>query len=229
MEGYDFNKYITFVDQTLNKIVQPTEGRFVFDEDILKFVLHFLLNIKEGFYNLADLKTVKPSLPKIWNILEFIQNNPYNPIIFRSGIEVGVFGAKKYELVESPLYNALSFTQRIVLYLFSRRDKYGSFLNSWALDRIKSQMGRLFYKIGYNNYEITPDGMYMGYKIQEIITQILDGTLTLENGIRIIKDPPHFIRYNRYPVVSKNYRLQYPLEVVYLFWNSRKYFGLDYV
>lgn len=58
MNGYDFSKYLRFVDKTLDEIVKFIEWRFVYHTDLLNLVFNYIqefknANEKEGIYLLC--------------------------------------------------------------------------------------------------------------------------------------------------------------------------------
>ena len=201
-----------------------TEGP-EYNEQLIRYFVHFLLHVPEGTYTLNDLR-VYPRF-KALATLQFIADkveNPKDPFISRSKIELKMDNQKKFTLVHSPLAHTFTHVQRVGFHLYSSWTKRGTIYKEWMTDEILEQMGKLFYKIGYDSYELTPDGLYMIETIEELISKILDGTLTIKKALKRLNNPHTFVRENIYPIDPKIPQETYSIEVIDP-WSSR-IFGL---
>ncbi|KKN27202.1 hypothetical protein LCGC14_0866970 [marine sediment metagenome] len=199
-----------------------------YDKKVIESLLHFFLNVKEGNYELKKFQPSVFSKFELLNGLQFIQDHPEQPIISRSGIKIRILNHKSFELINSPLYNAFTLIQRVVLYLYSYWEKRGGIPEKFMDTGLKDQMGKLFYKLGRDKYELSPDEIYVGEKIQELISRILEGSLSLEDAIKKINHPQNFIRHNKYPIMDKTNHIDYPIEIFDIWWDTEKYFGLEF-
>lgn len=177
-----------------------TEGS-EYNEKLIRYFVHFLLHVPEGTYTLKDLR-VYPRF-KAFAALQFIADrveNPKDPFISRSKIELKINNKKAFTIHHSPLAHAFTHVQKVGFHLYSSWTKRGGIYEEWRTDEVVNQMGKLFYKIGYDSYELTPDGLYMIETIEKSISHILEGTLTIKKALKRLNNPHTFVRENFYPI-----------------------------
>ena len=224
----DINSHLPHPLDMLERYLEYRNDSLELDIELLRFILNFLLHVKVGTYKTKDLKTRDIPIYCIIHILNFIQDNPEHQLVSRSGIQIRITSPKRFEVVASPLYGVFSLTQRMVLYFYSARNKHRYIHTRWMCDELQRQMGKLFYRIAWLDDELTPDGIYMGKKLEEIINNVLKGIISLETATQKIQDHHTFLRTHKFPLPSKSYDVQSPLEFFGMWcYSLNKYLGLE--
>ncbi len=163
--------------------------------------LDLLLHYDVGIYpidllNKARNMSIRYSSQVKYDVLKFFENHPDQ--ISYTGIGVELLNENKFKIIVNPFYNALSETQKIILYIYNHKSQstipeHVALPSCFKPQEVNQTKRQLFKWVPLDQYQLVTDGLYMASELEMLIFDLVYRYKTLEQVLEKVKNPRTFI------------------------------------